>query len=281
MIPVYNQSAENSLRSLGCGDVSKVHLPWDSRFSPSSLLQHLEQHPDLAFWNAATGEYVVGGYWRARRDIGLVVESSKGRSQASLVERLACQLKKESFRALVLSQDEAESGSGLYLRRGWRTFDRLLAYRLSASRFGTDGDPELVFAPFQVQDLAALTQLDREAFPWLWWNEPSDFLSYASSPQVAAFLARQGDRLLGYVSYSTRNGRGHLDRLAARPSLWRKGLGSRMLAFSLRRMWQAGVREVGLTTQETNLAAQELYTRFGFVRTGEVHEVLGLELSGR
>lgn len=259
-------------------DAPRVRLPWDSRFSVSALRDHLDQYPRLAFWNRVTGEYAVGGHWRGRRDIGLVLETSKGSSRDALIDRLVSRFREDGLRAVVISQDEVQSFGTWYRTRGWAILDRLLAFRLALSPVEYDGANLLSISRFQHQDLDVLTELDRVAFPWLWWNEPSDFLAYVSSANVAAYLARHDGRLVGYVSYSARNDRGYLDRLAIHPSLSRRGHGSRLLVFALRRMRQVGVREVGLTTQEANTAAQELYRHFGFTRTGEGHEILGKEL---
>ncbi|MDP2727923.1 MAG: GNAT family N-acetyltransferase [Dehalococcoidia bacterium] len=260
------------------GDIRRVRLTWDSRFTAATLSSHLEEYPRLVLWNPATGEYVVGGYWRGRRDIGLLIEVSKGPNQALLVDRLVSRFQEEEFRAVVLSQDEVEGGGDWYLKHGWGLLDRLLVFQLRLSRFQLEAENDLRISHFQPRELAALMELDREAFPWLWWNEPADFIAYSSSRNVAIFLARVDGRLLGYASYSVKSSRGHLDRLAVHPSIGRKGCGSELLAFILKRMWESGIRDVGLTTQESNRVAQELYRRFGFSETGEVHEILGLEL---
>lgn len=273
------ETVQSPVSPLSQGDIPRLHLPWDSRFSTSTIRSHLGEHPGLAFWNPVTGEYAVGGRWRGRRDIGMIVEASKGPSQALLVKRLVSRFREEGFRAAVLSQDGAERAAKWYLEHGWSLLDRLLVFRLGLSRIQVEREDIPLLSSFRPPDLESLTELDRVAFPWLWWNEPADFLSYSSSPNVAAFVARREGRLIGYISYTTRNGRGHLDRLAVHPSFQRRGYGSRLLTSALRRMRESGVREAGLTTQEANLAAQGLYKRLGFVKTGEVHEVYGLELS--
>ncbi len=276
---MFRQSSQVAVNPLEYSEVSRVRLLWDSRFTPATLRDHLEEHPRLAFWNRITGEYAVGGCWRGRRDIGMVVETSKGGSREALIDKLVSRFREDGCRAAVLSQDEVECAATWYLSHGWNILDRLLVFRLTLGPLEYDGANVLSISRFQPQDLAALTELDRSAFPWLWWNEPSDFLTYTSSSNVSAYLVRRESSLAGYVSYSIKNSRGHLDRLAIHPSFGRRGYGSRLLVLALRRMRQSGVQEVGLTTQETNVAAQDLYRRFGFKQTGEAHEVLGQELS--
>lgn len=276
---MFRKSREAVIGPLEGGDASKVRLAWDSRFSPATLRDHLEQHPQLAFWDTASGEYTIGGYWRGRREIGMVVETSRGSNRDILVDRLVSRLREDGFQAVALSQNEVESARGWYMGRGWAVLDRLHVFRLTGRPLERNGADFLQISPFQPGDLASLTELDRAAFPWLWWNEPSDFLSYAASADVSAYVARREEMLIGYVSFSLKNNRGHLDRLAVDPSRTERGCGSSLLAFALRGMLRSGVREIGLTTQETNLAAQQLYRRFGFEETGDVHEILGTEIT--
>lgn len=268
------------VRPLLRADASRVRLPWDSHFSAATLRMHLEENPNLAFWNPATGEYAVGGRWRARRDIGMVIESSPGASREALVDQLVACFSQEGFRAATLSQDEVDAAAAWYRQRGWGLLDRLLVFRITLKKMRLAEAPPMAVCTFQPEDLAALTELDRAAFPWLWWNEPADFLAYANSSHVDTLVAWQDGKIAGYVSYSIRNVRGHLDRLAVDPSIQRRGYGSSLLTLALQRMREASVEDVSLTTQEANLVAQRLYKHFGFCYTGETHEIRGMRLPG-
>lgn len=147
------QSGQNPpISPLAQDDVTRVRLPWYSCFSRAALSSHLAEHPGLAFWNPATGEYGVGGYWRGRRDIGMVVEVSRGASQAPLVDRLVSRFREEGFRAVVLSQDEADRAVSWYQEHGWGLLDRLLAFRLSLDRPRIERERFLLVSSFQPQE---------------------------------------------------------------------------------------------------------------------------------
>lgn len=259
--------------------MSRVRLPWDSRFSTTALANHVVRAPQFTFWNPASGEYVIGGYWRGRRDIGVVMETSDGESRGELVEALLTSLRQQGMVLAVISQDEVDVACSWYRGRGWSILDRLLVYRLSLNRFSTALGRPIAVSHFQPEELDMLMDLDCRAFPWLWQNEPSDFLAYSLSPNVAALVARNGSSMLGYVSFSVRKDRGHLDRLAVHPRFLRKGYGSALLSTALRQMQDSGVVEVRLTTQQANHTAQELYRHYGFARTGDSHEIYGIKLS--
>lgn len=267
------------IHRLLAADTTSVALPWDSRFNSITLASHLTQYPGLAFWAPGSGEYVVGGYWRGRRDIGLVLESSTGPGRGLLLDRLLTKFRRCRFSLAVLSQDEAESALSWYQGRGWKTLDRLLVYRLVLAQMRPIAGRLLALSQFQPEELDDLTEVDRASFPWLWQQEPLDFLQYAAAQNVRALTGHYGGRIVGYVSYSIRKDRGHLDRLAVHPEYAGQGFGSFLLTAVLTRLKEQGILQIGLTTQEANLSAQRLYRLFGFARTGESHEILGVNLS--
>jgi ribosomal protein S18 acetylase RimI-like enzyme len=267
------------VRPLRGEELSRFAMPWTPLSRARSLRSHIERHPHLAFWVPASGEWVVGGYWRERRDIGVLLRTSGPRQRTILLARLLTQFQEEGCQLAVLGSEEAGTSLGWYKEHGWQLVDRLLILRR-----GLRGQPPLsgqlpALSLFRPEDLRGLTELDKVAFPWLWWNDPGDFLAYASSPQVRAFLGRLDGRLVAYVSYTLRAGRGHLDRLAVHPAIQGQGYGRGLLSFAMEQMSLAGVREIGLTTQSNNLRAQRLYDSFGFSTTGETCELYGLWLT--
>jgi ribosomal protein S18 acetylase RimI-like enzyme len=72
--------------------------------------------------------------------------------------------------------------------------------------------------------------------------------------------------MVGYVSYTLREGRGHIDRIAIDPDFQGKGYGAELLTLTLQRLEREGGRNVGLNTQSDNYKAHGLYGRFGFER---------------
>ena len=88
------------------------------------------------------------------------------------------------------------------------------------------------------------------------------------------YVARRGARVLGMVSIlrtvSTAEGgpAGHLEDLVVQPDCRGRGLGSRLLAYAVRRSRAAGLRRLILLTDGDNFNAQRLYERAGFVRSG-------------
>jgi ribosomal protein S18 acetylase RimI-like enzyme len=100
------------------------------------------------------------------------------------------------------------------------------------------------------------------------------------------YVAREGTRVLGMVSIlksvSTAEGGpvGLLEDLVVRPEARRGGLGAQLLAYAIERARADGLLRLLLLTDGDNAAAQRLYERAGFARSGMLPMRLRLPRSG-
>ena len=60
-----------------------------------------------------------------------------------------------------------------------------------------------------------------------------------------------------------------IELVVVSPHMWRKGLGARMLEFSIKRSAQLGREAVKLSVKPSNKNAMRLYEELGFKRTGQ------------
>jgi len=60
----------------------------------------------------------------------------------------------------------------------------------------------------------------------------------------------------------------HVATVATHPEYRRQGIGKRLLAHALRLIMRDGARSSFLEVRESNLAAQEMYRKFGYEVTG-------------
>lgn len=254
------------LEPLRADRVGGLRFLLHSRFTPTTLEQHLAVNPGLSWRHTGNGQYVVGAYWRRRPEIASVVELSSGPHRRALVDQLVAAARTVGCE-LVLAETAVEGRDLDFWRAAEFTpVERIVEYE----KLGTDSPIEARPASlrrYDPEDLPALLDLERRAFPWLWWNSTPEMAVYGEAAESEVWLAVATDdprQIEGYVGLTVRGAHGHLDRLAVDPERRRQGLGAALVARALARYARAGVKRISLTTQVDNVRAQPLYERFGF-----------------
>ena len=129
-------------------------------------------------------------------------------------------------------------------------------------------------------DLPAVAEVDAAAFDILWQNSlPA--LEHAYPQAVLATVVESDGQVLGY-QLSTRNPLGaHLARLAVRPTLQGRGIGSALVADLVQQAQRRGMYHLTVNTQSDNDASLALYKKTGFHETGERYPVYQVQVSER
>jgi ribosomal-protein-alanine N-acetyltransferase len=266
---------------LRADDVPTLRRPVATTLTTRALREHIARHPHLAWRTPSGTEYVVGGYWRRRDDIGTVEELSARYEGPALVERLLLAHAAAGVRLVVLASQEADLRERFYRQVGFREIDRIVRMeKLDRSVPRDDPPPDVSIRPYEPADATAVLAVERHAFDWLWWNSAAELERYSRQPGVRLVVAEQGDRVVGYSGLTIYRRDGHLDRLAVHRDAQGRGVGRWLLADALRTMYAADVRWIGLTTQTTNHGAQALYRAFGFVHTAYEIALIGRWLTG-
>src|SRR5215216_1326457 len=118
-----------------------------------------------------------------------------------------------------------------------------------------------------VQDISAVLDLDRKSFS-LPWPERSFRFELAENPASRCWVAELDGKIVGMIVVWLIVDEAHVATLATHPDYRRQGIGKRLLAYALRHMIQDGARSTFLEVRESNLAAQEMYRKFGYEVTG-------------
>jgi ribosomal protein S18 acetylase RimI-like enzyme len=116
-------------------------------------------------------------------------------------------------------------------------------------------------------DLSAMVRIDREAFPRT--PIPSDAMrELLRASTIDAIVATRGEDVAGFCLFDDLgDGGGYINILAVSEGQRGRGIGGALTVRATKRLFAAGAREVGLTTDEDNAPAIRLYVALGFKQT--------------
>lgn len=263
-------TASGPIRVLESDEVAHVRQTWDARFSHAELRQMTMSNDWLVVWNARSGEYVVGGRWRHRRDILEISEIAATGGAIELVQALTEELANRGVHLVVVPERDERRKSQFYAASGFEPVEEIIVYELHGLRPPMHRPLGNRFQKVDYnneQQMQALLDLDHKAFPWLWWNSPEEFHNYFHADGVVVEMVQdETGRAISYVGYTKLRGWGHLDRIAVDPEIQGQGLGRRSLEYAVAQMVALGSRRVGLSTQSDNRVSRALYESYGFRR---------------
>lgn len=114
-------------------------------------------------------------------------------------------------------------------------------------------------------DLGFVRELGQRAFSEFSPNAAREAVAMASRGQ--GFIAEEGSQKVGFVVVDPpRGGSSHVSALAVDAPYRGRGVGRRLLAWAEQAGLSDGAHELALVTADGNLAALELFLRFGFRR---------------
>jgi [ribosomal protein S18]-alanine N-acetyltransferase len=115
-------------------------------------------------------------------------------------------------------------------------------------------------------DLPALVALEQVCYTMPWQDRTFEsLLERGDTDLLGAF--RDG-RLIGYVICWTIADQAEVGNLAVEPRSRRRGLAQRLLSAAVARARARGARECFLEVRESNVGAQALYRKNGFIQIG-------------
>jgi ribosomal protein S18 acetylase RimI-like enzyme len=253
----------------------RIRLPLTSRFTARSLAEHARLYPGMGLLADEGRQYIVAAPWRHRSEVAELVEVSRGNLRSYLVERLGEVLVDSGVKLLVLDYGLGALEPRFFRAEGFDLIERIIELERPDQPVDRIRAPGLAIHRYHAGDREAVLELERESFPWLWWNSPEEWESYTAAKEVEVVVGRVDRRVVGYAGFVVYGREGHLDRLAVREGEQGKGFGASLLSVSIERMRERGAKRISLTTQETNVRSQALYFRNGFRRSRWTYEIHG------
>ena len=131
------------------------------------------------------------------------------------------------------------------------------------------GAGEPIIEPMRRRHVGQILAIERGSYPKPWSSQVfQDELDHARDGYRYYIVARQGRTVLGYGGLMFAVDEAHVTNLAVHPEHRRKGVATRLLLALAREAIDRGCPAWTLEVRASNVAAQELYRRFGFAPAG-------------
>jgi RimJ/RimL family protein N-acetyltransferase len=250
--------------------IPRLRLGWSSRFDREDVGRIIFENPGLSWWSPDTGEYVIGGPWRHRREIAAIMELVASNTATALLKAISAAAEAAGKRLIIASEHHESRQTPFYLAAGYELVEEIVIYELMNVAVSAREQWSLRFEEVNLRDAGEfreLLELDHQSFPWLWWNSREEFVNYAESFGVSIYLGRDRERRpVSYIGVTRFRNWGHLDRIAVDPARQGQGYGLESLDWAVQSLTRSGARRIGLSTQARNVRSRKLYERYGFQR---------------
>lgn len=240
--------------------------------SMHALRDEIARYPGRSVWAPSTLEFAIVSPWRNRPEIACVTELVAVRHAESLLRAAFDRCAEQGDDLFLALELETQRSPTRYERAEMALIEEVITYEIRTPRDAGSANPSVRLRSVHALDepaIAAVTRIDRAAFPWLWRNSRAEFDAYLCTPGVEVALIEADGAAVGYIGITHFAGWGHLDRIAITPDRQGHGFGLDALHLAVAAMRRRGARRIGLSTQRTNRRSQKLYERFGFRRTFE------------
>jgi len=118
-----------------------------------------------------------------------------------------------------------------------------------------------------LEDIQAVVELDQISFS-LPWPERSFRFELTDNPASRCWVAEADGRVVGMVVTWLFVDEAHIATIATHPDYRRQGIARQLLIFTLQAAIRKGAQSSFLEVRASNLPAQEMYRKFGYVEVG-------------
>jgi len=116
-------------------------------------------------------------------------------------------------------------------------------------------------------DVPVVAELDKISFS-LPWPERSFLFEVTTNPASRCWVAEVDGQVVGMIVAWLFVDEVHIATIATHPDFRRQGIAQKLLIHTLRYTSDEGALTSFLEVRESNLAAQEMYRKFGYEMTG-------------
>lgn len=122
----------------------------------------------------------------------------------------------------------------------------------------------LTLCPMKEEDIRQVLKIENLSFldPWTQRMYLAEIRERKDSYFIVAKLE---DRIIGYGGFWLVVDEAHLVNIAVHPDFRRQGIGAQIMQYMLNLAKQLGAKRATLEMRESNLIAQNFYSKFGFI----------------
>jgi [ribosomal protein S18]-alanine N-acetyltransferase len=118
-----------------------------------------------------------------------------------------------------------------------------------------------------IDDIPVVVELDKMSFS-LPWPERSFRFELTDNPASRCWVAEVDGTIVGMIVVWLLMGEAHVATLATHPNHRRQGIAKKLLAHALQYLSNEGAQSSFLEVRAGNVAAQEMYRKFGYKESG-------------
>jgi ribosomal-protein-alanine N-acetyltransferase len=126
---------------------------------------------------------------------------------------------------------------------------------------------KFVIRKMTLEDVPGVIDLDQKSFS-LPWPERSFRFELTANPASRCWVAEFAGRIVGMIVVWLIIDEAHVATLATHPDFRRRGIAKKLLSHALLNLMEDGAQSSFLEVRESNLAAQEMYRKFGYEASG-------------
>jgi ribosomal-protein-alanine N-acetyltransferase len=135
---------------------------------------------------------------------------------------------------------------------------------------GMSGEPfaRAIVRPMKEDDLERIMKIEQVSFPTPWSQHA--FLTELTENEYARYFCLEMDKqVIGYMGLWFILEEGHITNVAIAPEFRGQHLGEFLMSSVMQKMKAEGMERMTLEVRTSNLKAQRLYERLGFVLAGK------------
>lgn len=115
-------------------------------------------------------------------------------------------------------------------------------------------------------DVEGVWAVDKECFKLSW--SLNSFYEEMKNELSVYFVAKEENEIVGYAGFWNVAGAGDITNVAVHPDYRRKGIASLLILTMIKKSRELNLSSLTLEVRESNIAAQNLYAKFGFSTIG-------------